>query len=187
LCEFVSRDYEEWNEERAEEAAGDARNEEHLRRRDARCGRKELDADFQKPYGDRKARHRRRTHRCALSGSVSDLRIARGSRIAASIQSSTKTQKSTTSMHRRTVPSARASGFVAQGGDWGANVTQELALLAPGKVIGIHTNMPGTVPADILAAAKSGAKSPVALSGDELQAFEQLRTFYAQELGYAVE
>jgi pimeloyl-ACP methyl ester carboxylesterase len=77
--------------------------------------------------------------------------------------------------------------FVAQGGDWGANVTQELALLAPAKVIAIHTNMPGTVPADILAAAKSGAKSPVALSGDELQAFEQLSLFYAKELGYAVE
>ncbi len=77
--------------------------------------------------------------------------------------------------------------FVAQGGDWGANVTQELALLAPTKVVGIHTNMPGTVPADILAAAKSGAKSPAALSGDELQAFEQLSDFYAKHLGYAVE
>ena len=77
--------------------------------------------------------------------------------------------------------------FVAQGGDWGANVTQELALLAPTKVIAIHTNMPGTVPADILAAAKSGAKSPVTLSGDELQAFEQLSDFYAKHLGYAVE
>ena len=77
--------------------------------------------------------------------------------------------------------------FVAQGGDWGANVTQELALLAPTKVLAINTNMPGTVPADILAAAKSGAKSPVALSGDELQAFEQLSDFYAKHLGYAVE
>lgn len=77
--------------------------------------------------------------------------------------------------------------FVAQGGDWGANVTQELALLAPTKVTAIHTNMPGTVPADILSAAKLGAKSPVPLSGDELQAFEQLSTFYAKELGYAVE
>jgi pimeloyl-ACP methyl ester carboxylesterase len=77
--------------------------------------------------------------------------------------------------------------FVAQGGDWGANVTQELALLAPTKVIGIHTNMPGTVPANILAAAKSGAKSPVALSADELHAFEQLSDFYAKHLGYAVE
>jgi pimeloyl-ACP methyl ester carboxylesterase len=77
--------------------------------------------------------------------------------------------------------------FVAQGGDWGANVTQELALLAPAKVIAIHTNMPGTVPADILAAAKSGTKSPVGLSGDELHAFEQLSDFYAKHLGYAVE
>jgi pimeloyl-ACP methyl ester carboxylesterase len=77
--------------------------------------------------------------------------------------------------------------FVAQGGDWGANVTQELALLAPSKVIAIHTNMPGTVPAGILAAAKSGAPSPVALSGDELQAFQQLTDFYAKHLGYAVE
>jgi pimeloyl-ACP methyl ester carboxylesterase len=77
--------------------------------------------------------------------------------------------------------------FVAQGGDWGANVTQELALLAPTKVMAIHTNMPGTVPADILAAAKSGTKSPVVLSGDELHAFEQLSDFYAKHLGYAVE
>ena len=77
--------------------------------------------------------------------------------------------------------------FVAQGGDWGANVTQELALLAPARVIAIHTNMPGTVPADILVAAKSGGKSPVALSADELQAFNQLSDFYAKHLGYAVE
>jgi pimeloyl-ACP methyl ester carboxylesterase len=77
--------------------------------------------------------------------------------------------------------------YVAQGGDWGANVTQELALLAPDKVIAINTNMPGTVPADILAAAKSGAKSPVPLSADELQAFNQLSDFYGHHLGYAVE
>jgi pimeloyl-ACP methyl ester carboxylesterase len=77
--------------------------------------------------------------------------------------------------------------FVAQGGDWGANVTQELALLDPTRVIAIETNMPGTVPAGILAAAKSGAKSPVPLSGDELHAFDQLSDFYAKHLGYAVE
>jgi pimeloyl-ACP methyl ester carboxylesterase len=77
--------------------------------------------------------------------------------------------------------------FGAQGGDWGANVTQEIALLVPEKIIAIHTNMPGTVPAAILAAAKADAKSPVQLSGDELQAFEQLSDFYAKHLGYAVE
>jgi pimeloyl-ACP methyl ester carboxylesterase len=77
--------------------------------------------------------------------------------------------------------------FVAQGGDWGANVTQEVALLDPTRVLAIEINMPGTVPADILAAAKSGAKSPVPLSGDEQHAFDQLSDFYAHHLGYAVE
>ena len=77
--------------------------------------------------------------------------------------------------------------FVAQGGDWGANVTQELALLAPAQVLAIHSNMAGTVPADILAAAKSGRPAPADLSGDELHAYEQLKDFYAHHLGYAVE
>jgi pimeloyl-ACP methyl ester carboxylesterase len=77
--------------------------------------------------------------------------------------------------------------FVAQGGDWGAAVTQELALLAPAQVLAIHSNMPGTVPADILAAAKSGASAPAGLTDDELHAFEQLKDFYAHHLGYAVE
>jgi pimeloyl-ACP methyl ester carboxylesterase len=79
------------------------------------------------------------------------------------------------------------SKFVAQGGDWGAAVTQELALLAPAQVLAIHSNMPGTVPAGILAAAKSGQPAPAGLSGDELHAYEQLKDFYAHHLGYAVE
>jgi pimeloyl-ACP methyl ester carboxylesterase len=77
--------------------------------------------------------------------------------------------------------------FVAQGGDWGSNVTQELALLSPEHVIAIHSNMPGTVPGDILAAAKAGQNPPSALSGEELYAFDQLSDFYAKHLGYAVE
>ena len=77
--------------------------------------------------------------------------------------------------------------FVAQGGDWGAAVTQELALLAPAQVQAIHSNMPGTVPADILAAAKSGRPAPAGLSGDELHAYDQLKDFYAHHVGYAVE
>jgi pimeloyl-ACP methyl ester carboxylesterase len=77
--------------------------------------------------------------------------------------------------------------FVAQGGDWGAAVTQELALLAPRQVLAIHSNMPGTVPADILAAAKSGRTAPPGLSGDELHAFEQLKDFYGHHVGYSVE
>ena len=77
--------------------------------------------------------------------------------------------------------------FVAQGGDWGASITQELALLAPAQVMAIHSNMAGTVPADILAQAKSNAKPPAGLGGDELHAYEQLSDFYAHHLGYAVE
>ena len=77
--------------------------------------------------------------------------------------------------------------FVAQGGDWGASITQLMALQAPAQVLGIHTNMAGTVPAAILAVATSGGPPPAGLAGDELHAFEQLSDFYTKHLGYAVE
>jgi pimeloyl-ACP methyl ester carboxylesterase len=78
--------------------------------------------------------------------------------------------------------------FVAQGGDWGAAVTQQLALLAPNTtVLAIHSNMPGTVPDDILAKAIANAPPPAGLSGDELHAYRQLADFYTHHLGYAVE
>lgn len=77
--------------------------------------------------------------------------------------------------------------YVAQGGDWGANVTQELALLFPTDVLAIHSNMPGTVPANVLAVATSGGSAPAGLSPEELHAFEQLKDFYGKHLGYAVE
>jgi pimeloyl-ACP methyl ester carboxylesterase len=77
--------------------------------------------------------------------------------------------------------------FVAQGGDWGAAVTQQLALLAPTTVLAIHSNMPGTVPDAILAKATAGAPPPAELAGDELHAYEQLSDFYTKHLGYAIE
>jgi len=77
--------------------------------------------------------------------------------------------------------------FVAQGGDWGASITQQLALFAPENVLGIHSNMPGTVPADTLAKAIANAPPPAGLAGDELQAYRQLADFYTHHLGYAVE
>ncbi|MBV8638399.1 MAG: alpha/beta fold hydrolase [Candidatus Eremiobacteraeota bacterium] len=77
--------------------------------------------------------------------------------------------------------------YVAQGGDWGANVTQELALLFPSDVLAIHSNMPGTVPADVLAAASSGGAAPSGLSDEEQHAFAQLKDFYGKHLGYSVE
>ena len=77
--------------------------------------------------------------------------------------------------------------FAAQGGDWGASITQLMALQAPTQLVGIHSNMAGTVPADILAVATAGGPAPAGLTGDELHAFEQLKDFYTKHLGYAIE
>src|SRR5437660_3970582 len=77
--------------------------------------------------------------------------------------------------------------YVAQGGDWGNAVTEQLALLQPAGLIGIHTNMPATVPADIDRAASAGAPAPSGLSADERQAYDQLAYFYKHGLGYAQE
>ncbi len=76
--------------------------------------------------------------------------------------------------------------YVAQGGDWGNAVTEQLALLQPPGLIGIHTNMPATVPPDVDKAAFTGV-APAGLSADEKKAFDQLAFFYAHGLGYANE
>jgi pimeloyl-ACP methyl ester carboxylesterase len=68
--------------------------------------------------------------------------------------------------------------YVAQGGDWGAVITDLMAAPAPPELLGIHTNMPGVIPPDINAAALSGAPLPAGLSGDEQHAYEQLAAFY---------
>jgi pimeloyl-ACP methyl ester carboxylesterase len=77
--------------------------------------------------------------------------------------------------------------FVAQGGDWGNAVTEQMALLAPPELIGIHTNMPATVPDEIDKALASGSPPPSGLSADEKNAYDQLAFFYKQGLAYAQE
>src|SRR5438034_8252335 len=77
--------------------------------------------------------------------------------------------------------------FVAQGGDWGNAVTEQMALLGAPELIGIHTNMPATVPPDIDKAAFSSAPAPSGLSADEKHAYDQLAFFYKHGLGYANE
>jgi pimeloyl-ACP methyl ester carboxylesterase len=77
--------------------------------------------------------------------------------------------------------------YVAQGGDWGNAVTEQMALLAPPELVGIHTNMPATVPDDINTAALAGAPAPSGLSAEEQHAFDQLAFFYKHGLGYANE
>ena len=78
--------------------------------------------------------------------------------------------------------------YVAQGGDWGAFVVDQMGLQAPSGLLGIHTNMPATVPADIDKALLAGRPAPSGLSVEEQRAYEQLiRTFkqvdYARLMG----
>ncbi|PWV51550.1 epoxide hydrolase family protein [Chitinophaga sp. S165] len=68
--------------------------------------------------------------------------------------------------------------FVAQGGDWGAIVTDQIGVLAPPELMGIHTNMPGAVPPEVDKAAFSGAPAPAGLSDEEKRAYEQLEFVY---------
>jgi pimeloyl-ACP methyl ester carboxylesterase len=77
--------------------------------------------------------------------------------------------------------------YVAQGGDWGNAVTEQMALLAPPELIGIHTNMAATVPDDIAKALQYGTPPPTGLSADEQHAYDQLAFFYAHGVGYATE
>jgi pimeloyl-ACP methyl ester carboxylesterase len=68
--------------------------------------------------------------------------------------------------------------YVAQGGDWGAVVTDLMAAQTPAGLIGIHTNMPGVVPPEVNAAAFAGAPPPAGLSADERKAYDALVFFY---------
>ena len=77
--------------------------------------------------------------------------------------------------------------YVAQGGDWGNAVTEQMALLKPDGLLGIHTNMPATVPPEISAALASGGPKPTGLAADEENAFDILRHFFATGVGYAGE
>jgi pimeloyl-ACP methyl ester carboxylesterase len=74
--------------------------------------------------------------------------------------------------------------FVAQGGDWGAVITEVMGVQAPPGLLGIHTNMPGIFPVDIDQAALSGASAPSGLSADEKVAYERLQFVYQKGIAY---
>jgi pimeloyl-ACP methyl ester carboxylesterase len=72
------------------------------------------------------------------------------------------------------------SRYVAQGGDWGAFVVDQMGLQAPEGLLAIHTNMPATVPADVDKASLAGEPPPAGLTADERRAYDQLIRTYAQ-------
>jgi pimeloyl-ACP methyl ester carboxylesterase len=74
--------------------------------------------------------------------------------------------------------------FVAQGGDWGAIVTEVMGAQAPPELLGIHTNMANVIPVDIDQAAFARKPAPPGLSADEKLAYERLSFVYAKGIGY---
>jgi pimeloyl-ACP methyl ester carboxylesterase len=76
--------------------------------------------------------------------------------------------------------------YVAQGGDWGSVVCDKMVRQAPVGLLGIHVNMPATVPAEVAKAINNGDRAPAGLSDVEKAAFDSLSTFFSKNGAYGV-
>jgi pimeloyl-ACP methyl ester carboxylesterase len=74
--------------------------------------------------------------------------------------------------------------YVAQGGDWGSPVSSSMARQASIGLLGIHINLPATVPPEVGVVLASGGPAPAGLSEKERAAFDSLDTFYKMRRAY---
>jgi pimeloyl-ACP methyl ester carboxylesterase len=79
----------------------------------------------------------------------------------------------------------RYERYVSQGGDWGAIISEVMAVQAPAGLLGIHINMPGTVPPSVLRLIRNRDSAPASFSDVEKAAFARLEYFYRKGFGYA--
>ena len=77
--------------------------------------------------------------------------------------------------------------YVASGGDWGGQIVDLMGAQAPPGLIGIHTNFPGAVRAEVAAAVTSGGPAPSGLDDEGTRLYEKLRDFFATDVAYALE
>jgi pimeloyl-ACP methyl ester carboxylesterase len=77
--------------------------------------------------------------------------------------------------------------YVASGGDWGGQITDLMGAQEPEGLIGIHTNFPGAVRADVAAAVQTGAPAPAGLNEEETHLYDKLKFFFATDVFYAYE
>ncbi|WP_377273175.1 epoxide hydrolase family protein [Peterkaempfera sp. SMS 1(5)a] len=75
--------------------------------------------------------------------------------------------------------------YVSQGGDWGAVISDRMALQRPAGLLAIHVNFPATVPPDIARSLSCGDPAPAGLAADERAAYDKLATFYRTGSGYS--
>jgi pimeloyl-ACP methyl ester carboxylesterase len=77
--------------------------------------------------------------------------------------------------------------YVAQGGDWGAIIVDQMGVQAAPGLLAIHTNMPCTVPAEVGNALGAGGPAPAGLSAEEQAAWDRLDFFFKRDVAYALE
>jgi len=75
--------------------------------------------------------------------------------------------------------------FVSQGGDCGSVISHRMAMQRVPGLIGIHVNMPATVPAELQPLLAQGLPAPAGLPAAEKAAYDQLNDFYQNNTGYS--